>query len=173
MRLLVLLLLFVNFNSFAVECSKHPIYCKIVKLVPNIDKDFAMNISNVFHKYGKKYQLDPNISVAIAMQETGLKRKSRTGKVIVYSQDMQSFEIVEGYTDICMFQFHVDTIKAEDLDPIKLKLDFNYCAEQHFKLLKKKISLCRERKIKPYWSCYHSVTPEFRELYTKQVNRFL
>ena len=157
-----------------INCDKHQIYCHIKRLKPKMTYEKAMELSNVFYKSAKKYEVsNPIRSVAIAMQETSFNlHKSRSQNVIVFSEDMSDYKIVRGYSDICMFQFHVDTIVNEKLDPIRLKTDSDYCIEQHFKLLKKKMKVCQHLK-EEAWTCYHSKTYKLRKRYKEDVERHL
>lgn len=56
--------------SEAKDCSKHPIYCQIVRNSPKINKKYAMRLSNVIYKYTRKYNLDKTIFTAILAQES-------------------------------------------------------------------------------------------------------
>ena len=61
-----------------INCDKHPIYCKIQSLKPKMTKKKAMQLSNMMYKSAHKYGIkDVIISVAIAMQETGLRNINR------------------------------------------------------------------------------------------------
>lgn len=161
-------------NSFAMDCEKHPIYCHIKSLRPKMDSKKAMKLSNMLHVYSRKYKTKNAIlSVAIAMQETSLRSDlSRRQNVIIFNEEMTEWEVVKGYSDICMFQFHVGTIVREKLDPIKLITNLEYCTEQHFKLLKKKMRICKHLK-DDSWTCYHSKTPRRRKRYKEDVERYL
>lgn len=159
------------FNVYAgVDCNKHSIYCHIVKLNPGAPK--AMELSNYLYKYSTKYDTDPHISVAIAMQESSLRNRNR----YVYG----SFVNCEGKrvvrkvaTDIGLFQFHVRTIENMNIDSQRLQLDLEYAVEQHVKLLKHKMKVCKSKGIDNTWGCYHSYTKEKRDEYVRKVRRFL
>lgn len=168
------MLLLLTFTAQAkIDCNKHPIYCKIKKLKPNMSYNKAMKLSNLFYKYSKKYKTNPIISVAIAMQETGLNTKLHRKESIIVFDSNNNWKYIKGYSDICMFQFHATTIVNNKLNPIKLRDSIDYCIYNHFKLLSNKIKLCRKLKIEKPWSCYHSITPKFRNKYIKDVSRFL
>lgn len=157
----------------AANCVKHPIFCQIKRLKPNIGYKKAMRLSNMFYRSARKYKVNnPIRSVAIAMQETSLNLKlSRIQNIIIFNDDMTKWEVIRGYSDICMFQFHVNTIVNEKLDPIRLKTDINYCIDQHFKLMKKKIKVCGHLG-GDAWTCYHSKTPRLRRRYKEDVERY-
>lgn len=156
------------------DCSIHRIYCRITELQPNIDLNFAFHLSNLIFQEARKYNKDPMISVAIAMQESSLNNINRVEWV---SDDKGN--IIRGYSDIGIFQIHAMTAKEFNLDANRLMHDVQYQVQSHFKILKRKVSVCsqkRERlKVEPgtEWSCYHSYTPEIRKRYKKLVERYI
>jgi len=173
----VLLLLLLSFSAHAFDASKHPIYSQIVKNNPPIDKKYAMKLSNIIYKYAKKHSGDPTLAVAIATQETMLKNRHRRQNVIQFFEKCdeekcsEDWKVVRGVSDVCMFQFHVNTIVNYNIDPIKLKNNIEYCVEWHFKLMKKKKKMCR--KMKKPWACYHSKNKTLRNIYISLVERYL
>ena len=154
-----------------IDCDKNPIYCNILDKKPDMVPSKAMELSNTIYKYSKKYKQNPHISVAIGMQETGLKQANREQNIIVFDDSDKGWSVVKGYSDVCMFQFHVNTIVAHNLNPIKLKNDLDYCVEQHFKLMQQKRKICSHLG-KDSWTCYHSVNKIPREFYKKLVERY-
>jgi hypothetical protein len=165
-----LIILLFSLNLYAnINCETHPIYCRILELKPHINKKYAMKLSNIIYKY--KGNNNPNLSLAIAMQETTMRETMRSGKVIVFD-DNDGYQIVEGFTDICMYQFHVDTIINYNLDPVLLKNDLDYCVQSHFKILNSKKRLCRYLNDEA-WTCYHSANEPYRSRYKKAVEKFM
>jgi len=161
---------FFSSSVYAVDCTKHKIYCHIKRVAPHVSKEKAMKVSNLLYRYAKKYGQDPHISVAIARQENVFRESHRKGKVAVFSD--HGYEVVEGSTDFCMFQIHINTAINEGFNIWKLHTDLEYCIETHFKILKKKRRICK--KLEPYaWACYHSFTPSVREAYRKKVEEYL
>lgn len=137
-----------------------------------------MKLSNKLAKYGKQYKQDPYRSLAIAMQESSLKMINRKDQVIVFKKHCKaagtctkSYKVIDGVTDVGLFQFHVKTILAYKLDPIRLQTDLDYSVSTHFKVLSDKLKQCKS--LKQYaWSCYHSKTPTLRKHYAKKVNHY-
>lgn len=164
-------------NPDKAACRTHKVYCHILKLRPKIDKNWALQFSNLLYRYGKRYKMDPMRSLAIAMQETSLKNKNRAQKIIVFKKKCKegkcenSFETVEGFSDLSIFQFHVETIKYFDIDPIKLTNSLEYAVDTHYKILKYKQNICADLQ-KNAWACYHSKTPKYQKKYIKMVNRW-
>ena len=159
------------------DCKKHGMYCQILKWRPNIDKKWAMKFSDLLFRYGKKYDMDPWRSLAIAMQESSLRNIHRKHTIIVFHTTCvkgkchKTYHLVRGYSDLSIFQFHINTALAYDMDILRLDSDLDYAVSQHFKLLKLKEARCEELG-SVAWSCYHSVTPTKRHLYAKLVNRY-
>lgn len=153
-------------------CGQNPIYCSLAKNRPDMDRLTLRRIADLFHKYASKYNQDPITSVAIGMQETGLKQRNRHHNIIVFNPDGITWRIERGVTDVCMFQFHVDTIVDMAIDPIKLKDNIDYCIEQHFKLMSIKRKLCSDLG-DDSWTCYHSKNPRLRQTYKKLVARYM
>jgi hypothetical protein len=179
MRVFIGLLLFsLAGNAYSIPCNKHPIYCKIKQLRPKMPNQQAMQLSNIFHINAKKYNGDPILAVAIAMQETGLRSKQRHQKVIQFATEClkdqcnETWQVIQGVSDVCMFQIHIGTILNYKINPVKLKNDLNYCVSWHFKLMKEKRKLCSSLG-NASWSCYHSKTERIRKIYFKLVSEYL
>lgn len=179
-RLMIIPLFFISMTASAyVNCNKHPIYCKIKTLRPTMNPKEAMDLSNIISTQARKYNGNPLLAVAIGMQETGLIKRHRTQKIIQFYQEcdesnnecIEAWRVIKGVTDVCMFQFHVDTILSHNINPIKLKNDINYCISWHFRLMNEKKRLCKH--LDQPWSCYHSNTEKYRKQYIKDVGRFL
>lgn len=163
--------------STKVSCKVNPLYCQICKFKPKVNKVWAMKLSNLLHKYGKKYHIDPWRSLAIAMQESSLKNQHRRRKVLVYydfckkDQCVKKYKYVEGLTDVGLFQFHVNTIIYNKINPLRLASDLEYVVKQHFLLLSKKQKQCQFLGAES-WACYHSKNKKYRDKYIKLVNRY-
>lgn len=153
------------------DCSQNPVYCTLIKNRPDMDRLTLRRIANSFSKYAQKYGQDPITSVAIGMQETGLNQINRPKNIIVFDPNGITWRVERGVTDVCMFQFHVDTIIDQGIDPIKLKNSVDYCIEQHFKLMSLKRKLCSDLG-DDSWTCYHSRTPKLRSIYKTLVARY-
>lgn len=65
-----ILIFLVSFSAYAVDCSKHPIYCQIINNKPKINKKYAMKLSNVIYKMHRKYHIPSRVFTAILMQES-------------------------------------------------------------------------------------------------------
>jgi hypothetical protein len=172
--LIILNIAFVSVTASAADCVKHPIYCKIKSLNPKLSHEFAMTLSNLIYKGAKGAGTDPMVSVAIAMQESSLMNRHRRSRVV-----SPSGTVYDGFTDIGVFQIHVDTAIEMSLDIPKLINDIEYQVESHFKILKRKVKVCTKKREKLKvlygleWSCYHSYTESTREKYIKLVGRYL
>lgn len=173
------MLLAMGYNAYAANCDTHKVYCRIVELVPSIDKDRAMKLSNLIYKEAKKYDIDPMISVAILKQENRFRD--------VHTYEVSKEVIEECYetscvkrvhelhevVDIGIAQINVRTAVYNGFDLQRLySHDMEYAIQSHMFLLDKKIKMCKELGDEA-WSCYHSKTPKFRKKYVKMVSRFI
>lgn len=155
----LLLLLFVPMLVFADWTDNHPIYRAIIKLNPSMDKKLALRLSNAIHNNVKLHGLDPYRAVAIAMQESSLRRVHRRNK----SGDI---------TDIGMFQVHVNSVAIYNLDIQRLvNHDLDYTTKAYTTIMKEKLQICKHLGDEA-WSCYHSGTRKYRKKYVKAVNRW-
>lgn len=161
------------------NCKKNPVFCKILKLKPTIDRVFALKLSSYIANFSKKFGLDPEISVAIAMQESSLDNRNRMG----YVSSKDGYREY-GVTDVGVFQIHVKTLanlvtEGNKIDLSRLETDVEYQAYWHAKILKSKIQTCKSKREKlnvtpgSEWSCYHSFTLQERRVYLKDVKRHL
>ena len=160
------------------DCSIHKVYCKIVSLRPDIDKKWAMKFSNIVSKKAKVYKLDPIRSIAIAMQESSIRVINRKQNVLVHNEECDdlgecstTYEVVKGYSDLSVWMFHIDTLMAYEVDPIKVQNDLDYATDFHFRLLKAKMKRCKHLGDES-WSCYHSITERHRQAYMKRVEPY-
>lgn len=160
------------------SCLKSPVYCKILKLKPTINKQFAAQLSLYISKYAKKFGFDPTISVAIAMQESTFENKNRMGTIL------KDGKFVRGATDVGVFQIHIHTLanlnaEGNQIDLKRLETDVEYQTYWHARILQTKIKTCKSQRaelkvgVGSEWSCYHSFTYDRRKVYLKDVSRHL
>lgn len=160
------------------NCQTDKLYCAILELRPDINKDMAYSLSNHVYKYSKMYKVDPYRIIAIGMQESGLRVVNRKQSVMLINEECdpegvctEYAKYVTGYSDVGIFQFHVNTIQNYSMDALRLRDDIEYATEQACLLLSLKIKECQDIG-KDSWSCYHSRTEHHRKLYVKLVNRY-
>lgn len=67
----LLVLFFVNF--YKLDCATNPIYCQIKKNKPDINSEYALNLSHNIKKMEQKYGISGNLLAAILMQESKYK----------------------------------------------------------------------------------------------------
>ncbi len=121
--------------------------------------------------------MDPWRSLAIAMQESSLKPGPYKTPIMVFTDKChegvckKQFDIIEGYTDLGIFQFHINSVMYYNLDPVRIMSDMDYAIDSHFKILKNKMKVC-SRLGPESWTCYHSKTRSRRKLYKNLVNRY-
>jgi len=168
-KLLILLSLLSWSNLvFAVDCSKHPIYCAIKTLKPDIELIFGMQISNIIAKQSRKYGLDAYRIVAIIFQESGFRQINRTVVGALHTE--VGLERVEIITDFSLFQIHVDTATVYNCNWVQLDSDLDYAASCFFKIYLDKINKCKD--LQEPWGCYHSRTDRYFKKYVQLVNKW-
>ena len=151
-----------SFSASAVtDCSVHRIYCSIIKVNRQVDRKFAMRLSNALYRYGAG-----RVSVAIAMQESGLRNIKKV-----------THEFVGGRVaiDYGVFQINHRTARHYGMDIARLQTDLAYQVRQHLRLLRSKVRVCKAKgwaKGEEY-SCYHSFTKRHRRKYARSVQRWL
>ena len=149
--------------------NKHPIFHFILNLRPNINKRLAMRYSNSFHRYSKRYDLDPYLLVSIAMQESGIVlNKIRMVKGYVYVDGKYVPMKIE--TDFCMMQIHYRNIENMGLDLKRLQTDYDYCIGVGAKIL---ASFRRyEKDEENWWTRYNARSHYKRKIYGGLINRY-
>ena len=180
--IIVLLLISLIYTTSVIAkplCKTNPVYCKIIKVQPQINKKLAMTLSNHIAKYAKQYKIDPNISIAIIQQESSFHKqhtwKSKTTiEAVCDKQLCRQREVIDrSIVDMSIVQINYRTAKDYNLDIKKLyNHDLEYAIESHMKILKSKMRICKDLK-KEAWSCYHSKTPKYRKKYVELVKRYL
>lgn len=163
----------------AQDCKNNIIFCKIIKYNPNIDKNFALSLANKLVKKAKEHGVDPNLSLAILMQESGLRNintyKTHT-TVDKFCDDKKCYKIVKEVNeafDLSIAQININTARNYGLDIDRLfNKDLDYALDAHFIILKDKMKTCAHLGADSY-SCYHSTNEPHRLLYVKLVSRYL
>ena len=173
------ILFFILFSTSAAaaapDCTRHPIYCKIVEINPSIDRGFAMELSNIIYRAAILYKIDPMISVAIAAQESGIRNINREAIGVYPVCEVHAHVPCHTFrtiTDVGIFQIHVKTAENYGMDIFKLLNSVEYQVVSHMKILKQKLKLCADLGDEAY-SCYHSKTPKYRKAYVKHIKKYL
>jgi len=194
-------LLVAKVNSETISCDKHPTYCQIIKNRTdakgniNINKTYALQISNLIHNAAKRYDIPSDLYTAILMQESryalkakgchkGLRKLSEIEKEYFLNKCAEEMDI-----DICkeeipiliedkvcadfgMSQIHYQTIKRYSIDFNRLTTDVKYSIEAGAKVLsdfKKRYG----HKEKDWWTRYNANNNIKRDIYKQLVERFL
>jgi hypothetical protein len=156
------------------------IFTRIKRLNPQVELGFGHALAKAIGKYAKKFHMNPFRSVAIAFQESRLRNINRTEEMYSFRNVCNEksaechFEArpIVGATDVGVFQFHIKTILRFGLDPVRLFYDLDYATLSHFRILKEKLKECG-RLGAEWWSCWHSITPDLRQKYVVQVNKYM
>lgn len=175
--LLIISFLYKNAQA-KTNCKTHKVYCKIIKLQPRIDKEYAMKVSNFIYVYAKANNVSPFISVAIINQESSFRELHtyHTTNETKSSCDTTSCHVIttkqKTVADMTLVQINIRTAIANNFDIERLfSHDLEYAIKCHFKILVKKMKMCAH--LDHAWACYHSKTPKFKDKYIKMVSRFI
>jgi hypothetical protein len=98
MKLKLLILLWPLVSLAKVDPAKNPIYAQIVTNKPSINKDYALKLSNLIHKYSKLYNFDSNIFTAILAQESMYRLEA---KACTKGLRLLSLEEVHFFNSLC------------------------------------------------------------------------
>lgn len=166
-----------------VNCNKHPIYCQIKKNSPKLDKQKAMELSNVIYNISIKYSLPIRIFVGILAQESGYKLEAKgchKGLVKDVKQgpfrfpmndDMFEYKEVKVCADFGIGQIYYKTAKSFNLDLNRLTTDLEYSVEAAAIVLadfKKRYSA---REV-DWWTRYNASSKIKRKIYKQLVQRY-
>lgn len=179
--LIMLVMLLAPFTAEAAACdaANHPIYCRILKLNPRVNKDFAFRLSNIIHKEASKYNIDPMLSLAILMQENSFNEVNTfrvEEHIDRHCDEKNCYEVItkkKKAIDLGIAQINVRTALHYGLDINRLfDHDLEYAIQGHFRILSDKIRSCSHLGPEA-WTCYHSATEDKRNIYLNLVERFL
>ena len=169
---LVLLIVFIAFNTdvFAARknCRKNPIYCKIVKIKPSINKKYAMKLSNVIYKYSKKYRIKSYLIVAIFAQESMFNMRATNCCTGLDNNGNKKTVCV----DFGIGQINYINMQKLDIDETQLFEDMDYSVHTSVKILydfKRRYA----KREKHWWTRYNSGSRYWRNHYYHLVSRFI
>ena len=170
MKLLTIALMIMLSLSCAsqVNCKKHPIYCKIKRIVPSTSHSYAMKLSNSIFNYSRMYELDSNLMTAIFAQESRFNLKAmncRTGLNSEREETMVCFDFSIG-------QINFRTISRYDFDIELLMTDLDYAVESACIVMREFKNRYGHREFN-YWSRYNSSSSSHRARYEALVGRYL
>lgn len=140
-------------------CSINPIYCQIVKNNPEINKKYAMSISNKIYSIAKKHKINPRRYAAILAQESMyiLSAKNCKGGICV---------------DFGISQINKNTAKAYGFDTERLTYDLDYSLNAGAIVLSD-IGKKYSGKESDWWTRYNSSNTKKRKQYATLVSRYL
>lgn len=177
----VLVSIMINASAAKAEelnCKKSPLYCKILKFKPKIDKTWALKFSNSLHTKAKQANIDENLALAILMQETHLENVNTftvtktVQKHCTADKCFKTTTVVEEAFDISIAQINIKTALHYKFDLERLFLfDEDYALQCFFTVLKDKMVVCSYLGVESY-SCYHSINQPYRSNYVNLVSRF-
>jgi hypothetical protein len=153
------------------EYKRNKLCRKILTLKKNINKDYALELSNIFYKASRKYKVPQDILLAIAYQESTFVLDSvRSVKGLVF-QEGEYKEISVG-SDFCMMQINSRNISKMNLKVQKLISDPAYCIDNGAIILKRYHRLHAKADEK-WWTYYNAISGFKREKYYSDVFRHI
>jgi len=159
-----------------VDCKKHTIYCQVVDNYraagkKNINTRYAMRLSNIIHRYTRRYSISSDLFTAILAQESMYRADSKNCQRGLADIDG---ELVERKicSDFGISQIHYKTIERYNLDPERLLTDLEYSIEAGVVVLKD-VKRRYGKKDPNWWTRYNASSPSKRSTYKDLVSRFL
>lgn len=156
------LLLCSTVEAKAEYCEDNPIFCQILDNSPNLDKNYAYELSNVIYRASKKYNINKHLLSAILMQESSYKLNANNNNL-----------------DLGIAQINVNTAKSLKLNNKKLMTDLKYSVEAGASVLKWFQKTYKKRE-PDTWYCRYNVGSRKNAneskacaAYIKAVNRWL
>lgn len=154
--------------------KRNPIFAQIVSIRPQIDKNYALNLSNVIHEVSTEYGLDKRVYTAILAQESMFKQKATSCK-----SGMDNLgNVVKVCFDFGISQIHFRTILRYGLDKDKILRDLEYAIDAGGKVLYDMKRQYSRREPNRWWTRFNCGTKPnvmrqtCRDYYIK-VSRFL
>lgn len=109
--------------SLARDCSKHPVYCQILKNSPRIDKKYALRLSDLIYKHSKANSIPAKVYTAILMQESAYKLSAVNTKC---GLDYKRKHPTCVWVDFGISQINYKTAVSYGFDIEKLTTDLDY-----------------------------------------------
>jgi len=178
--------------SIALFSSTHPIYNRMLKLNPDLDKDYALSVSNAIYKCHKDTGIDKYLLVAIYNLESNLDYKQKNCKksilddsvidrIVSFTKGKPSESkklrkhlknmVVKACLDLGLGQINVGTAEKyeECSDFNKLKNDWRYNLACSCSILSKLKDDFGELEPYTFWSRYNTYNPVKRLAYEELV----
>jgi len=153
-----------------INCQQLPIYQQIIKNSPRIDREYAMELSALIHKYSIKYKIPPHIYTAILMQESSyrLHVKWCTTQSVKVNGTWQKQRVCK---DFGISQIHYKTARSYGFDKEKLVTDLKYSVKAGAIVLSDFKEMYKLKEL-DWWTRYNTSNREKRDIYKKRVKRY-
>lgn len=152
----------------SINCAKHPILCQIIGSYPNINKGYALHLSNIIHKYSKNYKLDSRLFTAILRQESAFKLNAKNCLTGIQEKTHKKIKVCFDYG---ISQINYKTAEAHNFDLKRLTKDLDYSVKAGAIILSDMKRRYGKRELN-WWTRYNSSSKTHREIYGKLVKRF-
>lgn len=135
---------------------------QIKKNNPNLEDSYAKNLAVVIQRVSNKYDIEPRLVSAIAMQESAYDLKAK-----------QCYKLGKSIScDFCMMQINNKTVDLYGFNKDLLMSSLSYCLEAGVIVLSDFKDTYGNRD-KNYWTRFNSSDPKIRETYRKLVKRWM
>lgn len=166
------------------SCAKHPTYCQIVKNAPHLDRDTALQISNIIHKISSKHKVPVRIFTGILAQESNYKLEAKGCHKGLIKEEVEpkylslkresSYVIkeIKVCADFGIGQIYYKTAEGFGFDIYKLTSDLEYSIEAAAIVLADFQRRYSAREV-DWWTRYNASSNIKRKIYKKLVERYL
>lgn len=167
-----------------IDCNKHPIYCQIKKNSPKLNKQEAMELSNVVHKVSRKYRLPTRVFVGILAQESGYQLEAKGCHKGLVKQEVDThtrepmtekpeiyYKEVKVCADFGIGQIYYQTAESFNFDLHKLTTDLEYSVEAAAIVLADFHKRYSAREV-DWWTRYNARSKIKRQIYKQLVERY-
>lgn len=202
MKLKLLILLWPLVSLAKVDPAKNPIYAQIVTNKPSINKDYALRLSNLIHKYSKLYNFDSNIFTAILAQESMYKLEAKAcskGLRLLSLEEIHFFnslcerylddskteeyeKCVKGIEDVTIDrvcqdfgigQVNYRTARTYRFEVNKLTTDLEYSIKSSGKVFADISKMYSKKEPQDYYTRYNASNKAKRLIYKNRIKRYL
>lgn len=201
MKLKLLILLWPLVSLAKVNLAKNPIYAQIVTNKPSINKDYALKLSNLIHKYSKLYNFDSNIFTAILAQESMYRLETKActkGLRLLSLEEVHFFnslcesylnaskpeeykKCVKGIEDVAVDrvcqdfgigQVNYRTARSYKFEVNKLTTDLEYSIKASSKVFADITRMYRHREPQDYYTRYNASNKAKRLIYKNRIKKY-
>lgn len=155
-----------------IDCVKHPIFCQILVNKPTIGYPYAMRLSNIIHRFTRKYKVNSQLFTAMLMQENKYRLKDNNCTEGMFKHK-EGYSKLKVCTDFGISQIHYKTAKRYNFDFEKLNTNLEYSVMAGTQVLSDFKKLYRKKEPNTWWTRYNASTKSKRLIYQGFVEEYL